>query len=152
MYIKYERTDGGGDDKDGLVNEPPPWSARLLSATSLATSERHRARVEDAARPRAGSASAPSVLDRHPVLLQGVEASNRSRVHASSPIPLYQRYLEPVLGTVGGPWSSRSSRSKRSTGTVHTPLPVWGCLRYRSGGIITVPYTLKPLFQLNYLP
>ena len=72
----------------------------------------------------------PSVLDRHPVLLRGVEVSNRSRVHASSPIPLYHRYLEPLLGTVGGPCSYPSSRSKGSTRTVHTPPLVWGCLCY----------------------
>ena len=120
MYIKYERTDGRGDDKPGLVKEPPPWSARLFSGTSVsylrAVPRVGRGRSTPTSRIRLR----PSVLDRHPVPLRGVEALNRSRVQASSPVPLYHRYLEPVLGTVGGPCSSPCSGSKGSTRTVHT--------------------------------
>ena len=77
----------------------------------------------------------PWVLDRHPVPLRGVETSNRSHVHTSFPILLYHRYLEPVLGTVGGPCSSPSSRSKGATRTVHTLRP--------SGGVyVTVSFLL----------
>ena len=117
--------------KHGLVKEPPPWSACLLSGTSVSYLR---------AAPRAGRGRStptsrirlrPSALDRHPVPLRGVEASNRSRVHASSPISLHHRYVEPVLGTVGGPCFTTSSRSKGSTRTVRTPSPVWGCLCYR---------------------
>ena len=125
MYIKYERTDGGGDDKHGLVKEPPPWSARLLSGTFVSYLR---------AAPRAGRGRStptirirlrPSVLDRHLVPLRGVEASNRSRVLASSPFPLYHatraRYpvslasvrLHPVFSIVKG-----------LGGAVHTPLPL----------------------------
>ena len=130
MYITYERTDGGGDDKHGLVKKPPPWSARLLSSTSVSYLRAAPRAGRGCSTPTSRIRLRPSVLDRHPVPLRGVEASNRSRVHASSPIPLYHRYLDPVLGIVGDPCSSPSSRSKGSTRTVHTPPPVWGCLCY----------------------
>ena len=119
-----------GGDKHGPVKEPPPWSARLLSGNSVS----YLRAVSRAGRGRSTPTSRiplrPSVLDRHSVPLRGMEASNRSRVHASSPIPRYHCYLQPVLGTVGGPCSSLSSRSKGYTRTVHTPPPVWGCLCY----------------------
>ena len=119
-------------DKHGLVKEPPPWSARLLLGTSVSYLRAAPRAGRGRSTPTSRIRLCPSVLDRHPVPLRGVEASSRSRVHASSPIPLYHRYLEPVLGTVSGPCFTSSSRSKGSSWTVHTPPPVWGCLCYKA--------------------
>ena len=78
-----------GKDKHGLVEDPPPWFCRLilryLSSSCLKARLR---RVEDArSTPTRRIRPRPSVLDRQPVLLPGVEASNRSRVRASSSDP-----------------------------------------------------------------
>ena len=67
-----------------------------------------------------------SVLGRHPVPLRGVEASNLSLVRASSPIPLYHRYLEPVLSIVGGPCFYLPADRGISKLSVLTPLVVGG--------------------------
>ena len=80
-----------GDDKHGLVKVPPPWSCRpILRQLPLVILDRHRARVEDMrSTPTSRIRFRPSVLDRYPVPLRGVEASNRSRMRVSSPIPHY---------------------------------------------------------------
>ena len=105
MYIKYERTDGGGERQVRTCQGPSTLVLLTYSmVVALVTLERHRVRVEDARSTLTSQICLrPSVLDRHPVPLRGVEGSNRSRVCVSSPTSLYYRYLEPVLGSVGRP-------------------------------------------------
>ena len=99
------------EDKHGLVKVPRPWSCRLiLRQLPLVTLDRHRTRVEDTrSTPTSRIRLRLSVLDRYPVPLRGVEASNRSRVRLSSPIPLYHatraRASVPLAGRAS-PFSS----------------------------------------------
>ena len=75
------------------------------------------------ARPRAASASAR----RYWIVIQYRSGgSNRLRVRATSSIPLYHRYLEPVLGTVGGPCVYLLADRSLSELSVLTPLVVGG--------------------------
>ena len=92
-----------GGNKDGLVKDPLPRSCRLILSYFPSSYLRARLRrVEDAGRtPTSRIRFRPSVLGRHPVLLRGVEASNWSRVRASSSdSALPQQYPGPLSGFV----------------------------------------------------
>ena len=104
LYIKYELTDGGGGRQARTCQGT---SALVLPAYSKATPfsylDRHSAQVEDArGTPTSRIRLHPSVPDRYPVPLRGVEASNRSRVRVSSPIPLYHATRARVSVSLAG--------------------------------------------------
>ena len=131
LYIKYERTGNGGERQAGPCQRTPtlvlPAYSKVLPLVIL---ELHRAQVEDARRtPTSRIRLRPSVLDRQPVPLRAVEPSNRSCERVSSPIPLYYRYLEPVLDTVGGPCLHLPADRRLRKNCAYTPLR-WGRLCY----------------------
>ena len=111
-----------GDDKDGLVKVPPPWSCLLMRRQlPLVTLDRHRALVEDTrSAPTSRIHLRPSVLDRYPVPLRGVEASNRSRVRVSSPILLYHATRARASMPLAGRASPVSSTDRGLPNTGYT--------------------------------
>ena len=78
MYIKYERTDGGGDDKHGLVHDLPV-KVRLPAKTNTRDPPTRllngTKQVEDSSvRERASICLRPSALVRYSARRRGVEA------------------------------------------------------------------------------
>ena len=111
-----------GDDKHGLGRVPPAWSCPLiLRQLPLVTLDRHRARVEDSrSTPTSRIRLRPSLLHRYPVPLRGVEASNRSRVRVSSPIPLYHATRARASVSLAGRASPFSSTDRGLPNTEYT--------------------------------
>ena len=111
-----------GDDKHGLVKVPPPWSCPLiLRQLPLVTLDRHRALVEDTrSTPTSRIHLRPSVLDRYLVPLRGLEASNRSRVRVSSPIPFYHATRARASVSLAGRTSPFSSTHRGLPNTKYT--------------------------------
>ena len=111
-----------GDDKHGLLKVPPPWPCPLiLRRLPLATLDRHRAWVEDTrSTPTSRIRLRPLVLDRYPVPLRGFEASNRSRVRVSSPIPIYPATRARASVSLAGRASPFSSTHRGLPNTKYT--------------------------------
>ena len=105
MHIKY----GRGPTAEGTKVAWPRPSLVVLTSTLFYHAQlrgarlvRNRTSRGAPTRERAGIRLRPSVLDRPPVLLRGVEASIRSCVRASYPDPLYHTATGPVPSSVAG--------------------------------------------------
>ena len=132
------RAGGRGHDKHRLVRDRPLWSCPLILRyfrDPLVTLERHCVRVENArSTPTSRIRLRLSVLDRQPVLLRGVEASNRWRVRASSSdpalplLPGARARVFPVFCLIGS-----------TSNCAYTPSPL-GCLCYTAQSSYFIGY------------